>query len=224
MPWGVAAGAAISAGVGYLGSRQQSAAVGDASRLGAEVQRSMFDATREDMDPFKWTGQAAVRRLEALSGVNGSGPAREAMGEFFTSPGYQFRVDEGMRAINNNASASGAAGGGNVLRALVDYGQGQASQEFGQYYNRLFALAQQGQNAAAQTGSAAITTGQGLAQTATSAGTAQSQITGNLFSGLATTANNAATNMRWNAMMPQAQNEVAGMGAMKAMPTTGMAY
>lgn len=57
------------------------------------------------------------------------------------SPSYQFRVDEGMRAIESSAAARGGVLSGANLRDLMTYGQEMGSLEFDKIYNRLGALA-----------------------------------------------------------------------------------
>lgn len=62
-------------------------------------------------------------------------------GQFSTSdPSYQFRLQQGQQALERSAAAKGMLGSGNILQALQDYGQGAASQEFQNQYNRLLPL------------------------------------------------------------------------------------
>lgn len=51
-------------------------------------------------------------------------------------PGYAFRKAEGEKALQRSAAAKGSLLGGGTLKALADYGQGLASQEYGQVYGR----------------------------------------------------------------------------------------
>lgn len=52
-------------------------------------------------------------------------------------PSYQFRLNQGNQAINRSAAARGMLGSGNVLAELAKYGQGMASEEYGNQFNRL---------------------------------------------------------------------------------------
>lgn len=61
---------------------------------------------------------------------------------FQADPGYDFRAKEGMRAFTNAKSAQGLLRTGGTLKGLIDYGQGLASQEFGNVWNRAFATHQ----------------------------------------------------------------------------------
>jgi hypothetical protein len=71
------------------------------------------------------------------------------MSDFQTSPGYQFRLDEGTRNLENRFSVKG--GGGNAMRALNEYNQNFASNEFGNWWNRQAGLSGVGQAATGQT-------------------------------------------------------------------------
>lgn len=78
-------------------------------------------------------------------------PSGPDMSAFLTSPGYQFRRDEGMRGLERSAAARGGAFSGNALRALSEFNSGLASQEFGNYFNQLASVAGIGQTATNQT-------------------------------------------------------------------------
>lgn len=69
------------------------------------------------------------------------------MSVFTNSPDYQFRRNEGQRDIGNSFAARGGAFSGNALRGLNEYNSNLASQEFGNYFNRMAALAGIGQTA-----------------------------------------------------------------------------
>jgi hypothetical protein len=51
-------------------------------------------------------------------------------------PGYQFRTQQGQTALQNAAAAKGTLNDSGTLKALIDYGQGAASQEYQQVWNR----------------------------------------------------------------------------------------
>jgi len=50
---------------------------------------------------------------------------------------YRFRFNQGQQALERSAAAKGMLNSGNTLAALADYGQGAASQEYGNEFNRL---------------------------------------------------------------------------------------
>lgn len=53
-----------------------------------------------------------------------------------SDPSYQWRFNQGQEAVENSAAARGGALSGNALRAITDYGQGAASQEYGSEFAR----------------------------------------------------------------------------------------
>ena len=69
---------------------------------------------------------------------------------FEADPGYRFRLEQGQKAINNNAAARGLRLSSDTQKALGDYSQGMASQEYGNAWNRLAGLAGAGQTATNQ--------------------------------------------------------------------------
>lgn len=56
--------------------------------------------------------------------------------EFVKEPGYQFRLDQGLKGINNQLLARGGNDSGAALKALQRYAQDYASNEYGNAYNR----------------------------------------------------------------------------------------
>ena len=66
---------------------------------------------------------------------------REAFDRFFTSPDYQFRLNEGIRNLDSSAASRGMLMSGNQLRDITQYGQGLAAGEYGNYYNRMAGIA-----------------------------------------------------------------------------------
>ena len=59
-----------------------------------------------------------------------------SLSDFQTDPGYQFRMQQGMDALQNSAAARGGLMGGDTGRALAEYGQNFASNEFQNAFNR----------------------------------------------------------------------------------------
>lgn len=90
-------------------------------------------------------------------------------------PSYQFRLNEGLGAVQQASANQGNLLSGATLKALNNYAQDYASQEYHNAYNRFNAdqtnqynrlsnLIGMGQNASAQTGNAGMQTAQAVAQ------------------------------------------------------------
>lgn len=84
----------------------------------------------------------------AISSLNQGGNRLSYMydqataGGFEGDPGYQFRLKQGEDAINHRAAAAGGRMGGDTLKALTEYNQNFASNEYGNWANRTAGLAQ----------------------------------------------------------------------------------
>lgn len=79
-------------------------------------------------------------------------------------PGYQFRLAQGEKALQNSAAANGTLMSGGFAKALTDYAQGDASQEYQNAFNRAFTT-----NQANNSGNLAATTENNQAATAVGA-------------------------------------------------------
>ena len=148
------------------------------------------------------TGSQANTTLSGLTSTPGQGLLAGYQG--FTAPtgvteqndpGYQFREQQGQKAIQGSAAANGTLLNGSTLKDLASYQQGLASQEYGNVYNRalgeytnaynifgqnqsnqfnrLSSLSSSGQNAAAGQANAAQNYGQNAGNLITGIGNAQ---------------------------------------------------
>lgn len=167
MPVAVPIAAAVVGGAMAASSSRQAASMqADSEQRALEARQAATEQARADLAPWRTTGEQANNKLAAMLGLNGK------TADFTTDPSYQFRLAEGQKAVDNSAAARGSTLSGAALKALQKYGQGQASTEFQNSYNRLAAVSGQGQNAAAQQGSATMNFGNSAAQNITGAGDA----------------------------------------------------
>lgn len=120
-----------------------------AARAAGQRSERQFNITRNDLAPYRTVGDQALGRISRAFGLGGADPD---LSEFYQDPGYQFRLDEGNKALDRSAAGRGMLLSGAQLKSLNRFNQGMASQEFGNWFNRLYGLAGMGQNAAVQTG------------------------------------------------------------------------
>lgn len=144
--------AVVAAGATAYAANRQAAAADDAAKASQNAtnatvgeQRRQFDLTRQDQMPWLQAGQSALGRLNAASTGDFSA--------FTESPGYQFRVDQGFQGLNRGAAANGSFGSGGADADRIALGQGLASAEFGDWWNRQAGLAGVGQSTASGLGS-----------------------------------------------------------------------
>lgn len=130
MTW-VAAAIAGSAVVGSIASSNAARTQARAADRATEAQERMFNRQVELQEPFR---QAGVNALPDLIAASRYTPF--SLEEFQKDPGYQFRLKEGMRALENRAGAEGTRISGNQLRGLVRYNQELAAQDWMNSFNR----------------------------------------------------------------------------------------
>jgi len=130
--------AAIIGGVASLGS----AAI--ASNAASKAADQQAEAAREAgalWQPYADAGITGQNKLMEYLGIGGDSDA-EGYGQYATAeftpdqflagqdPAYAFRMDEGLKALDQTAAARGGLLSGNALQAAQTYGQGLASQEY----------------------------------------------------------------------------------------------
>jgi hypothetical protein len=147
-----------------------------AARYATDLQKAMFDKQIELQQPWQQAGVNALTKMQA-----GEFALPESFkydpNSMYQDPGYAFRMEEGMNALNRSMAAKGLGVSGSNIKGALRYGQNLGSQEFGaaygramdEYnsrlnrantgYNRLAALSGVGQTATDKVGSAASSYG-----------------------------------------------------------------
>ena len=171
----IAGGAAIAGGAMASSASKKAAKTQAASAdRASEIQQANFEQTREDLMPYKQAGDTSLKQLMGQMGTNGYFNQNFTGQDIYSDPSYQFRLQQGQDAIQSSAAAKGGLLTGATLKALQNYGQESASQEYSNAYNRFNAdqtnrynrlsnLVGIGQNAAAQVGNAGAQTAQAVA-------------------------------------------------------------
>lgn len=141
----------IPAAASLIGAKLGADAAKSAARTSAEsadkataLQQQMYEQNIARQQPFLQGGTEDYNRLRSLM----SGGPNAAQQFLQMDPGYQFRLSEGMKALDRQAAARGGLISGGALKAAQRYGQDLGSQEFGAAYNRLASMANIGPQAA----------------------------------------------------------------------------
>lgn len=139
---------AVAVGVGtaanmYAANKSASAAK-EAGRNATAESARQYNQTREDMMPWLEAGGWALDRQQQLLQGDYS--------RFFESPDYKAALQLGTEALDAGATAQGNLWGGGADADRIQFGQQLASQNLGNYWNRLAGLSQTGQGTANQLG------------------------------------------------------------------------
>lgn len=149
--------------------------------------QSQFGAGYSQQAQSAWSPEVIQAKLEA-------------------DPGYQFRFNQGMQALNRSAAAGGNLLSGNTLAAAQEFGQGIASQEYNNTVNRLQNMVQMQAPGMNQQAGLLQNAGQYLSQTGQQLGAAS----GDVYKDMAQAGQNAS-NLQGQALLQnnQFQSQVA---------------
>lgn len=172
---GALGGAAVSAAGSIFGSDKAADAQVQAAKIAAKTQKEMFDKTQQNLSPFIQGGAGIFNTLQnSIPGLTAD--FAPTMEQLEATPGYQFTLEEGLKAAQNSYAAQGLGQSGAAMKGAEQYATGLASQTFqqqfqnyltqqSQKYNMLMGGSQVGANAAAGLGQISSQVGQGLANT-----------------------------------------------------------
>lgn len=146
----------------------------DSAEKANQVQQQQFEKLRSDLEPYRLGGNTALEQMMGKMTPDGYFNQTYKGQDIYNDPSYQFRLNEGLGAVQQSAAAQGGLLSGATLKALNNYAQDYASQEYHNAYNRFNAdqtnqynrlsnLIGMGQNAAAQQGNAGMQTAQAVA-------------------------------------------------------------
>jgi hypothetical protein len=191
----------LGAASNIFGASSAANAQKKAAQTAANTQLMMFNAMSKDLAPYRAIGGQASdyigNNLQSLIA-----PINMDQASLEKTPGYQFTLKQGLKAVQNSAAARGLGVSGAAMKGASDYATGLANKTYLDQFNvantnatntwnRLFGTAGLGANAAAMTGQAGLTTGQGIGNNLMSAGNAQAGANmamgnagANLFNGL----------------------------------------
>ena len=169
-----AAGAVAGGAMAARGAKKAAQTQAKSADKASQIQLDMYNQTRQDLDPYKQAGATSLSQMMGQMTPDGYFNQTYTGQDIYSDPSYQFRLQQGQDAIQSSAAAKGGLLTGATLKALQNYGQDAASQEYGNAYNRFNAdqtnrynrlsnLVGVGGNAAAQTGNAGAQTAQAVA-------------------------------------------------------------
>lgn len=135
-------------------------------------QQQMFSETQQNLQPFIDQGNTAATKVSQLEGLNG-GDSSTIMNALASLPGYQFSNTQGLKAVQNSATARGLGVSGAAQKGAAQFATGNANT----YYNNLLTGVQNtettGANAASGLATNATQTGTNIAGTIQGAGAAE---------------------------------------------------
>jgi hypothetical protein len=202
----------VASGLGGQAAGEGAAAAGESAAAGtaysADIQKQMYEQTRTDQEPWRIAGEKALQTIQERPDFQFTAESFMQMKD----PSYDFRMQEGVNALDRSAASRGRLLSGAQDRAVTRYGSDLASQEYGNAFSRAMAtdqynlgkqqsLAGVGQSATNVVSQAGANAASGIAQSAMSGAAAQGnaaiaggQATAGMYSGIAQSANQGIGN------------------------------
>jgi hypothetical protein len=174
-------------------------------------------------------GNAAGSQINALLGLGGNtASANDALAAYKASTGYAGRLAEGYGAINTGYAAKGALESGAAQKALLNYGQQQASGEFSNYLGQLSGQQNAGLNALGSVTGSGIAYGNQVSNANSSQASAQAnaalygaQAQQNALAGIAGAAGQYFGQQNYSQQLQKYGAGVIGAGGTYATPGYG---
>ena len=132
----IVGGSALASG--YMGAKAAKDAAGmqvAGMDRATAAQQAQYEQTREDYAPYRELGYTALKDIEALKPLLTAQFGPEQF-EQYLDPSMDFRRRLGEQTTARALNVGGGFLSGNTLRGLTDYGQGLASTEYGNAFNR----------------------------------------------------------------------------------------
>lgn len=131
-----------SAILGGVASNRAASTVAAGQQASAASQEAQFQQTRADAAPWREAGARALSQQEQLISPTSYQQYLESLNpqNFSSTPYYNFLLTEGIKARDRSAASRGMLLSGAQQKAISAYGQGLASTEYGNYFDRMRAL------------------------------------------------------------------------------------
>jgi len=146
---GISATAAVGSGLIASSAAKKASKVQErAADKATESAERTLERQIELQEPFRRAGITAQDQIMQYLGIGGdkNAPGYGSLGKSFDElyggdkfqqdPSYQFRVDEGVKALDRSAAARGMLQSGATLKGITRFGQREGSQEYQNAFNR----------------------------------------------------------------------------------------
>lgn len=137
-----AAGSVASSAIGASAAESAAQTQAGAEGKAISLQQQEWEQQQANEAPFLEAGKSALPELQAdinnpaFSQYPGGPFTAPTLAEAEQTPGYQFTLEQGTQAIDENAAATGNLLSGTTGTALEQYGQGLAGTTYNQDYQR----------------------------------------------------------------------------------------
>lgn len=165
-------GALAGAGASAYSANKAADAQKKAAAQASNIQQKQYQETRADLAPYREAGSTALSRYRDLLGFNGQEAAQTALRGYTESPFLPMLKQRTVDAVDSSRAARGGLFSGGTAQEIGDRTGELYLGDFNNYLSRIGGMADNGQNAAAQTGTFGANAAAGRANSAMAAGNA----------------------------------------------------
>jgi hypothetical protein len=228
----VAGASVVSGAMGASAAKKAAQTQADATRYASDLQYQAAQQAREDLGPYRELGYSTLKDIEGMKPyLTQQFASQEALAPYL-DPSMAFRMRYGTQATERLANVGQGALSGNTLRGLTEFGQGLASTEYGNAFNRAQTERANIYNTLANIagmGQGAVNTGVGVGQTAAQSagqlavGGAQAQASGIVGAANAMSGGlqNAGNMLYLNQLMKPNPSTTGGQGYFGGLQASG---
>lgn len=153
MPIGAAiggVGALASAGASIYGANRAADAQTNAANTANQTIKDQYASNSANLAPWMQNGANSSGLVNFLTGASGTAPAgyngsaggggsltagfAPTMDQLSKTPGYQWTLDQGLKATQNSYASKGLASSGAAMKGAADYAGGLASNTYQQQF------------------------------------------------------------------------------------------
>lgn len=147
----IAAAGALGAGASIYSGNKAASAQKRAAQQSAALQQQQYQQTRADLAPYRDAGATALGNYSNLLGLNGKDAYAKSLSNYTESPFLAQLIQNTGNAVDASHAAKGGLFSGATAQAIGDRTGQLYLGDFNNYLGRLGGMADNGQNAAAQT-------------------------------------------------------------------------
>lgn len=196
----------------FINSGYEKQMMDESIKNAMNVQGSQYAQASGYQQPYLQAGQQSLAQL--LGNLqSGAYNVNVTPQNLQNDPGYQFQMQQGLQALQRSAAAKGGLGGGAFAKAMTQYSQGLAANQYQNAWNRQFQQNQANYNNLMGVTGMGQNSAQSLGQLATNYGNAMS----NLYAAQG----NAAVAARQNQVNSAADIENSGTQLLASMAGGG---
>lgn len=130
--------AVVGAGASIASGNKASKTAKQTAQANNQLDQQIYNSNKAELQPYVNSGNAATSSIDSLLGLSGnSASATAAYNQWKNATGYSSALKQGQDSVTAALGAKGLTDSGAAMKALTQYGQDFANQNFETYLGNL---------------------------------------------------------------------------------------